>query len=111
MRVSAKYNELLASKGVSLAKMNVRDIGLFRDDALLAIGFLRDADIPILGGEVWRRRDSKFELTYENWHTNSSPMEDQQTYSQRSCEAAEQYIRGFPEQADVELLFVLVIRS
>jgi len=90
--------------------MNVRDIGLFREDALLAIEYLRDAEIPILGGEVWYGRDDKFELTYENWHTDPNPMEDQRTYSQRSCKAAEQYVRDFPERADAETLFVLVIR-
>jgi hypothetical protein len=110
MRVSAEYNELLVSRGVSLAEMNVRDIGLFRDDALLAIDLLREAEIPILGGDVWYRRNGRFEPAYANWHTDPNPTEDQRTYSQRSCKTAEQYVRGFPEQAVVEPLFVLVIR-
>jgi len=109
VRVSARYEELLRSRGVSLAEMGVRDIGLVRNDALLAIEFLREAEIPILGGDVWFCRDGKLDVAYANWHTDPNPMEDPLVYSQRSCNASEQYVRDFPEQVDVEPLFVLVI--
>jgi hypothetical protein len=111
MRISAKYNNLLIERGVSLARMNVRDVGFRRDDALLAVKFLKDAEIPILGGDVWYGREGHFEPAYANWYTNPNPDENQYSYSNRSCEAAEQYLRNFPEQADVEQLFVLVIRQ
>ena len=83
-----------------------------RCDALLAVKFLKDAEIPILSegmfGTVARVTSSQ--------HTRigtliRNPDENQYSYSNRSCEAAEQYLRNFPEQADVEQLFVLVIRQ
>jgi hypothetical protein len=110
MRTSVKYNKLLIERGVSLARMNVRDVGLRRDDALLAVEFLKDEEIPILGGEVWHGREGHFELSYANWYTDLNPREDQRTYSSRSCEAAEQYVRDFPKQVGIEQLFVLVIQ-
>ena len=85
MRASTKYDELLIGKGISLAQMNVRDIGLHRDDALLAVEFLNDAEIPIPGGDVGYRRVDHFELSYENWYTDQNPAEDQRAYSYRSC--------------------------
>jgi hypothetical protein len=109
MRTSEQFSELLASRGVVLAEMGVRDIGLLRDDALLAVELLRKAEIPILGGDVWYRRNGRFELAFANWYTDPDTMEDQRAYSQRSCSATEQYIREFLKPAEAELLFVLVI--
>jgi hypothetical protein len=110
MRTSTEYDALLDSRGISLAQMGVREIGLRREDALLAVEFLRDAEIPILGGDVWYCRDGKFELTYENWYAEPNPIEDERAYAHRSCKIAEQYVRAFPKLAEVEPLFVLVIR-
>jgi hypothetical protein len=109
MQNSSKYDELLIRAGISLAQMNVRDIGLLRDDALLAVECLKDAEIPILGGDVWYRRHGKFELAYANWYADQKPGEDRRTYSYRSWTAAKQYVRDFPKQAGVEPLFVFVV--
>jgi hypothetical protein len=45
----------------------LQDKALLRSDALHAITILRIAGVPVSGGEVWVRRDSRLELTYNNW--------------------------------------------
>ena len=108
MRISDKYNNLLASQGISLAMLGVSDIALKRHDALRAVGFLRTAEIPILGGDVYFRRGERIELAYANWHTEPKLAEALNAYLQRSWDTTETYINTFPDPKDADSLFSIV---
>jgi hypothetical protein len=108
MRTSAEYQALLASKGVRIDWPGLTDIGLQRADALEAVDLLRTAGIAVLGGDVWYRHGSRFELAYANWHTDRQIGENSSAYLRRALDSTERYIREFPQPANCELLFVLV---
>jgi hypothetical protein len=109
MQMPPDYLTLLESKGVRIDLPGLDEIALKRADALQAVELLRTAAIPILGGDVWYRRRGRFEIAYANWHADPQIGEDSFTYLQRSLSKTAQYVREFPEPADGEPLFVLVI--
>ena len=61
------------------------DIALGREDALIAVEFLKEDGIPILGGDVFFRRKNRMELAYANWYTKILPDEEMSAYVERSC--------------------------
>jgi hypothetical protein len=108
MRNKEEYTTLLESKGIPLAMLGVRDIALRRNDALQAVECLRAAEIPILGGDVYFQRNGRIEAAYANWHADPKREEDWNAYLRRSWSSTEDYIRGFPDNKDIEPLFSLV---
>jgi hypothetical protein len=104
-----EFDGLLAKSGVSLASLDIRDIGLLRSDALRAVEILRHGKLPILGGDVYLRRGDRIEVAYANWYTNPKPEEDCETYLRRSWDHTATYIKNFPEFPDAEVLFGLVV--
>jgi hypothetical protein len=108
MSAAKEYQRLLESKGLSLREHGVRDIALERADALLAVELLRKASIPILGGDVYFKRESGIELAYANWHSDPMPGEDRDRFVNRSGLETENYIKSFPS-SDAPALFALVI--
>ena len=108
MSAAHEYNELLKSRGVPLRELGIGDIALDRTDALNAVELLRKSSIPILGGDVYFKRQSGIELAYANWHSDPQPGEDRQRFANRSCLETENYIRSFPP-SDAAPLFSLVI--
>jgi hypothetical protein len=110
MKTSLEYKEFLDTKGITLGHLCLRDIALQRGDAITAIELLRRASIPILGGDVYLRRDQLLKPTYESWHTDQQPGEGNDSYAYRSWIATEKYIREFPDVLDNgEPIFALVV--
>ncbi len=109
MQMSADYQTLLESNGVRIDLPGLDEIALKRADALQAVEMLRRAAIPVLGGDVWLRRRGRFEPPRAFWYANRQFGEDDFSYLQRSLNKTEQYVREFPDPADAEPLFVLVI--
>jgi len=92
--------------------LHIADVGLSRRDALEAVKILRRANLPILGGDVYFLRGDKLNVAIpNNWFTQPDPSEDSASYFRRSWEKAETYIENFPEPADAEVLFSLVVKK
>jgi hypothetical protein len=108
MPLPKKYQDILKAKGVSLAALGLKEIALERDDALQAVGLLREAFVPILGGDVYQKRSTGIQPAYANWHSDSKPGETQDAYCSRSCSETENYIKKIPESSEAPPLFVLV---
>jgi Immunity protein 40 len=111
MTALEEFNDLLASSGVSLASLGFRDIGLSRSDALRAVEVLRHTECAILGGDVYLRRGDRLEVTYDSWCTDPRPQEDHKVYLRRSWDKADAYIKNFPDFADAEVLFGIVVKE
>jgi hypothetical protein len=110
MNVAYEYAQLLKTRGVPLRELGIADIALERADALSAVELLQRASIPILGGDVYFRRQNGIEMAYANWHSDPQPEEDRRLFAKRSGFEAAEYIRSFPA-SDAVPLFVLVIRG
>jgi hypothetical protein len=108
MTTLEELDGLFTKSGVSLAALGIRDIGLLRIDALNAVEIARHAKLPILGGDVYFRRDDRIELAYANWQVKPKPPEEHDTYLLRSWDNAETYIKNFPEPSDADVLFGIV---
>jgi hypothetical protein len=85
--------DLVATSGISLASLGIRDVGLLRSDALRAVEVLRHGKLPILGGDVYFRRGDRLEVAYANWYADPKPEEDRETYQHRSWDKAETYLK------------------
>jgi hypothetical protein len=109
MPISEEYRQLLTSKGVPLDGLGIREVGLSREDALIAIGFLEEKSIPIFGGDVYFRRGLKIETAYANWYSDPVPGEPPSEFLGRTWKRARDYIDDFPRRQDVDPLFVLVV--
>jgi hypothetical protein len=107
--ISKDYQQMLSTKGVSLDGLGIREVGLTREDALHAVGFLESGSVPILGGDVYFRRGSRLEAAYANWYSDPVPGEDRSEFLGRSWKRAREYIKDFPERQGVDPLFVLVV--
>ncbi|MFO0425894.1 MAG: Imm40 family immunity protein [Planctomyces sp.] len=104
------YEQLLLDCGVPLAEEWPQEVGLRRNDALLAINLLRIAKRPILGGDVYRMSSERKEPAYANWHCDADSSEELAAYASRSAALSIKYITDFPATSDnSELLFVLVV--
>jgi len=105
------YKQFLAAKGISLEPLGLREVALNRGDALSAIRILRDVPAPILGGDVYFRRNGSMAIAYANWHVDRETGEQLDDFVERSCRQAEKYIDAFPHRTEEDPLFVLVVLS
>jgi hypothetical protein len=104
------YEQLLLDCGVPLAGEWTQEVGLRRNDALLAIDLLRVAKRPILGGDVYRMSSERIEPAYANWHCDADSGEELAAYASRSADLSIKYITDFTTTPDnSELLFVLAV--
>jgi len=111
MADSEEFSDLLAKSGISLASLGTHDIGLSRNDALRAVEILRHGKLSILGGDVFIRRGDRLEVAYASWYADPKPEEDRETYLHRSWDKADAYLKSFPEPADAEVLFAIVVEK
>jgi len=110
MNSETEYRKLLESRGVSLESPGLTEIALSRADAILAIDLLLSASIPILGGDVYFKKDTGIESAYANWHSDPMEGEDRNDFVSRSCLETKDYIENFPSTEPMPV-FVLVIDS
>jgi hypothetical protein len=111
MTMTETYAQLLATKGVSLGRLGLREVALRREDALGAIRVLRESSVPILGGDVYFEHQGSIEPAYANWYVDRQDAEPRKDFADRSCSKAESYVAGFPKGTDKQPLFVLVPSS
>jgi hypothetical protein len=109
MTAELTYERLLATKGVSLHQLGLREIALHRADALTAVEILHQQSIPILGGDVYFVLKDRTEPAYASWHCDPRAGERVVDYIARSCDDARKYIVAFPYRDTVTPVFVIVI--
>lgn len=109
MNIPLEYAVLLSTSGLSLDSLGLRDVALLRSDALIAINALRKAGRAILGGDVYYLRNGRVESALANWYVDPKSDEYPASYLQRSWDAAENYVKAYPDNPGVEPLFSMVI--
>lgn len=106
-----RVDEIMSRNGISLTKEGLGAWGHNRINSLIAIAELYNLKVPILGGDVCIMDDKgEFNLTYNNWYCDRNSDESTDNYAQRSCLAAESYIRNYHvEDKQGSILFILVL--
>ena len=100
------YQKLMDERGHDLRKVGVTEIGLSREDALQAVSHLRNAKVPILGGDVWLLQNGRFESTGDSWHLKTNASGARST----SWDQAADYISSYPRPAAGIALFIVVAK-
>ena len=104
-----EFRAFLNSRGVALHDLGMDEKALARADALEAIPILRQAEIPILGGDVFREVGTEVQLAYANWSCNRESSEATPAFATRSAAKAETYIQSYPERLGERPLFLFVL--
>ena len=106
-----RADEIMSRNGISLIEEGLGAWGHDKINSLIAIAELYNLKVPILGGDVCIMDDKgESYLTYDNWYCDRNIDESNDDYAQRSCLAAESYIRKYHvEDKQGNILFILVL--
>lgn len=88
--------------------MGIGETALGREDALLAIGLLENALVPVLGGDVYLRRGPEIVPAYANWYCDRLEGESEDVYVRRCGAAARTYVERVPQHLEDVPVFVVV---
>lgn len=97
--------------GNSLEFAGISGFGLERHFALELINLLRERNIAILGGDVYRIESNRIEPTYDNWYLDKEVGVDDSWYIQKSLAKAELFIRDYNDPENGTILYKLEIRG
>lgn len=88
------YRDFLKTYGHPLSNINPGsdEIALNIHDALLAIEFLKEAQVAILGGDILSDESGKLTYTYENWYCEKLNNESNDEYLTRSYLITKAYL-------------------
>ena len=106
MNDKLQYDAFVQERGYPL--LGVAEVGLSLSDALSAVALAREAELPILGGDVYLLRSGAPVPAYANWYSDRKVKESEDDYARRTWQETEDYLKRFPKPDDAELLFVLV---
>lgn len=66
--------------------------------------------VSILGGDVYLKRGSSIDISYDNWYCDKKEDEQDSVFVNRSCDVAETFIKEYKRKNIVkEPLFAFVI--
>lgn len=83
------------SEYYSLMDLGIEGYAFPYQEALKIVQICKLLAIPILGGDVYRMKNSTIEYSDDNWYYNRTPDEPYYDYVQNSCNKSESYIRTF----------------
>ena len=95
----------ILSAGMSLESVGVRNWALSRDDALEALNRLEALGVGVLGVDVYRTSGQVLELSFDNWHCEKEPGEDNADFVARSADISRAHIVSWPDR---DAFFALV---
>jgi len=98
----------ILSTGIPLEEFGVSGWGLQKGPALKAIRSLRNAGVPIFGGDDVYIQNNKLIYPYENWYCDQGDTETNTEYVTRCFEEALMYVDNYSRDLPSEPLFVLV---
>ena len=104
-----QFIEFIKKSGVARTEAEGGELALTKTDALKALDLLSDANVGVLGGDVYEvENDGYFRPTYDNWYCNKenlSPLE----FVKLSHEKAFQFLKNYNEGERSNIRYVLVI--
>lgn len=100
--------EQILSCGISLHEFGVNNWALNKKQSLQALKEFKEANVPLLGGDVYEVIDSVPESNYDNWFCDQDDNESLQEFVSRSIKYAKDFIINYEKLSDKEIFFVLV---
>jgi hypothetical protein len=106
----SKETDEILGVGQSLSHIGVRNWMLTRSQALIAIEELEAEGIAVLGGDVYSAEEGRVAPTYDSWHCDRNPGENDEAFVRRSAERARRYIGEYPATGGGRVGFAIVPR-
>ncbi len=90
------FQKFLKECGRSLSEINPgsEEYALKMVDTVYAIELLKEAQLPIVGGDILSNESGKLSYAYLNWYCQKNENESMNVYANRSYEVAINYIRS-----------------
>ena len=88
-------------RSISLKSIGVDGIAYTKSEALRIADEYYDSNIPILGGDVYIFNNGDIKPTYDNWYSNRNNSETLYEYVVRSYQVACDYIKKYPDNANI----------
>lgn len=107
---SEKCQELfpdLLEKSWSLAHLGIAEYAWEKTEIMKILGICRERKIPVLGGDVYKIRNGKAEVTYDNWFINDDGTSD---HAERSIDAAVSYIKEYESIHGEDFVYTIVLK-
>ena len=98
------------SKCFSLEEIGIDNYAFPYQQAILLVDVLRQSNVSILGGDVYLKRGSSIDISYDNWYCDKKEDEQDSVFVNRSCDVAKTFIKEYKRKNIVkEPLFAFVI--
>ena len=88
-------------RSISLESIGVNGIAYTKSEALRIAEEYYNSNIPILGGDVYLFNNGNIKPTYDNWYCNRNNSETSYEYVVRSYQVACDYIKKYPDNANI----------
>lgn len=88
-------------RSISLESIGVDGIAYTKSEALRIAEEYYNSNIPILGGDVYFFNNGNIKPTYDNWYCNRNKSETSYEYVARSCQVTCDYIKKYPDNANI----------
>lgn len=104
-------NDCNISEFYSLEELGIDNIAFPYKQALMLVDILRESHVSILGGDVYLKKGSCIEISYDNWYCEKGDGELDCYFIKRSCDIAESYIKNYIRNTINKPLFSFVLRE
>ena len=94
-------------RSISLESIGVDGIAYTKSEALRIAEEYYNSNIPILGGDVYLFNNGNIKPTFDNWYCNRNNSETSYEYVVRSYQVACDYIKKYPDNANILYSFVV----
>ena len=88
-------------RSISLESIGVDGIAYTKSEALRIAEEYYNSNIPILGGDVYLFNNGNIKPTFDNWYCNRNDSETSYEYVVRSYQVACDYIKKYPDKANI----------
>jgi len=108
MSMMTRISPSLKVHALPLRHLGLDDVAWSREYTREVLNAIKDADIAVLGGDVFRERGGHLVHTYDNWHCERDVAESLANYARRSWQYAWDYVAKYPENKAEQVYFSLV---
>jgi hypothetical protein len=98
--IRQSVKEKIIVKSISLEKFGLNDLAWNKEDAKNLIQLIKDDNIGILGGDVYKLKSNHLESLGDNWYCETKKIESKEEYNTRSKAESLSYIEKYPIQEE-----------
>ena len=99
---------ILFNSGKSLEQLGISEMAWNWENAIKVIEFLCAFNYVILGGDVYRAVDDKFEVTYDSWYVNKNVKQSRERFIEETKNRAISYIKQYYERNGENFYYSIV---